>query len=132
MKRGRYFFLLTAALLILSLVAIAGAHMPGAREVPEVKLTPILIYDGDTLLEISIDDLAAYHGVRVGKGASKCVLLKSTYPRIEFGGISGCSWFIYFHRFADFSFSILALVYTSKCSKMTYDVGIVRAIPYAI
>ncbi len=83
MKRRQYFFLLTAALLILSLVASAGAHMPGAREVPEVELTPILIYDGDTLLEISIDDLAAYHGVRVGKGASKCVCLCCAFRAAE-------------------------------------------------
>ena len=45
------------------------AHMPGAKPLPEYELAPISIYDGDTLLEISIEDVGKYHGAICGCGA---------------------------------------------------------------
>ncbi|MBA7530889.1 hypothetical protein ES705_23100 [subsurface metagenome] len=56
------------AIVLMSLLALSttvisvDAHMPGAKAPPEFELEPISIYDGDTLLEITIDDITEYHG----------------------------------------------------------------------
>ena len=50
-------------LMALSTAVISvDAHMPGAKPLPEFELVPISVYDGDTLIEISIDDIGEYHG----------------------------------------------------------------------
>lgn len=36
--------------------------MPGAKPLPEYDLASISVYDGDTLVEISIEDVGEYHG----------------------------------------------------------------------
>jgi len=56
------------AIVLMSLLALStavisvDAHKPGAKAPPEFELEPISIYDGDTLLEITIDDITEYHG----------------------------------------------------------------------
>ncbi len=53
------------ALVLLALssaVISVDAHMPRAKPLPEFELEPISIYDGDTLIDISIDDIGDYHG----------------------------------------------------------------------
>ena len=50
-------------LLALSTAVISvDAHMPGAKPLPEFELVPISIYDGDRLVDISIDNIGEYHG----------------------------------------------------------------------
>jgi len=50
-------------LLTVSMAAISvDAHMPGAKPLPEYDIAPISVYDGDTLVEISIEDVGKYHG----------------------------------------------------------------------
>jgi len=50
-------------LLTVSMAAISvDAHMPGAKPLPEYDLAPIPVYDGDTLVEISVEDVGEYHG----------------------------------------------------------------------
>lgn len=59
------------AIVLMSLLALStavisvDAHMPGAKAPPEFELEPISIYDGDTLLEITIDspDYELFEGV---------------------------------------------------------------------
>ncbi|MEA2033025.1 MAG: hypothetical protein U9N41_05525 [Euryarchaeota archaeon] len=43
-------------------VISVDAHMPGAKPLPEFELVPISVYDGDTLVDTSIDDIGEYHG----------------------------------------------------------------------
>ena len=43
-------------------VISVDAHMPGAKPLPKYDLAPISIYDGDTLVEISVEDVREYHG----------------------------------------------------------------------
>ena len=43
-------------------VISVDAHMPGAKPLPEYDLAPISVYDGDTLVNISIEDIGEYHG----------------------------------------------------------------------
>jgi len=50
-------------LLVLSTAVIsADAHVSGAEPLPEFELEPIFVYDGDTHLVISIDNIGEYHG----------------------------------------------------------------------
>ncbi|NAS89439.1 hypothetical protein C4E24_06865 [ANME-1 cluster archaeon AG-394-G21] len=49
-------------LAVSSAVISVDAHMPGAKPLPEFELEPISIYDGDTLIDISLDDIGDYHG----------------------------------------------------------------------
>ena len=57
-------------LLALSTAVISvDAHMPGAKPLPEYELAPISVYDGDALVEISIEDVGEYHGAICGCGA---------------------------------------------------------------
>jgi len=50
-------------LLAVSMAAISvDAHMPGAKPLPEYDIAPISVYDGDTLVEISVEDVREYHG----------------------------------------------------------------------
>jgi len=57
-------------LLAVSMAAISvDAHMPGAKPLPEYDIAPISVYDGDTLVEISVEDVGKYHGAICGCGA---------------------------------------------------------------
>jgi hypothetical protein len=53
----------------------AFAHMPdgsGASEAPEVDLGAITILDGDEEIEISLDDVAEYHGLMTNSEPDAC------------------------------------------------------------
>lgn len=43
---------------------LVEAHMPGAKPPPEFELEPIVINDGGTEIEITIDDIGDYHNER--------------------------------------------------------------------
>lgn len=58
------------AILLLALLILPGisipteAHMPGASPPPEFELESIVIDDGGTVIEITIDDVGNYHNER--------------------------------------------------------------------
>jgi len=54
--------LVIMSILALSLTIAADAHMPGAKPLPDFELTPIVINDGETEMEIAIEDIGKYHG----------------------------------------------------------------------
>ncbi|KAA0005908.1 MAG: hypothetical protein DRN19_02265 [Thermoplasmata archaeon] len=54
------------------------AHMPGAAPPPEFELEPIVIDDGGTVIEITIDDVGNYHNERVKD--AKRQMLKRQHP----------------------------------------------------
>ena len=64
-------FGMKAVAIVLSSLFIAStipllveAHMPGAKPPPEFELEPIVINDGGTEIEITIDDIGDYHNER--------------------------------------------------------------------
>jgi len=77
--------ILVSLLMAALLCTTAMAHMPGAAPAPDVELLPIQIYDGNKLVEISIDDLAAYHGECTGQGPCKCPCVVIGYRAAEAG-----------------------------------------------
>ncbi|RZB28531.1 MAG: hypothetical protein AEth_02055 [Candidatus Argoarchaeum ethanivorans] len=54
--------LVIMSILALSLTIAVDAHMPGAKPLPDFELTPIVINDGKTEMEIAIEDIGKYHG----------------------------------------------------------------------
>lgn len=65
----------------------ALAHMPGAAPMPEVDLGPIVVSDGGVPVEITIDDVAVYHGEMEGKEPDACICCACMY-RVLLSGIS--------------------------------------------
>ncbi|MBN1431780.1 MAG: hypothetical protein JW931_03310 [Methanomicrobiaceae archaeon] len=63
--------IIIAGLLLLCPGALA--HMPGASEAPEVYLGPIVILEGGETAEISIDDVADYHGLMTNSDPDACI-----------------------------------------------------------
>jgi len=59
-----------AAIILLSLLVLSAmplpteAHMPGAEPAPEFELEPIVMDDGGTEIEITMDDVGDYHNER--------------------------------------------------------------------
>ncbi len=77
-----------AALVLLALstaVVSVDAHMPGARAPPEFELKPIVINDGGTEVEITIDDVANYHASQVNKEPQICVCLVCAFRATKLG-----------------------------------------------
>ena len=54
--------LVIMSVLALSLATAADAHMPGAKPLPDFELTPVVINDGETEIEITIEEVGKYHG----------------------------------------------------------------------
>lgn len=76
-------------LILLAVLAFsqgAIAHMPGASPAPEVNLGPIVVSDDGVPVEITIDDVAAYHGEMEGKEPDACVCCACMY-RVLLSGI---------------------------------------------
>lgn len=77
---------LCVTLLVATLgVKPVAAHVPEAAPPPEVEMTPIEVLDGESLVEISIDDVAAYHGQQMGMGPSKCLCLAWAFRAAQAG-----------------------------------------------
>jgi hypothetical protein len=63
------------------------AHMPGSSAAPEVDLGPIVLMSNGIPVEISIEDVAAYHGEMEGKEPDACICCACMY-RVMLCGIN--------------------------------------------
>lgn len=75
-------FLLFATLVLCQCVS---AHMPGASPAPEVDLGPIVVSENGELVEITIDDVGAYHGALEGQSPDVCICCGCTYRALLSG-----------------------------------------------
>ncbi|EHQ34913.1 hypothetical protein [Methanoplanus limicola] len=64
---------------------IAQAHMPGASDAPDTDLGPVVLLDGEVPVEITIDDIGAYHGKMSGAEPDVCVCGGCTYRALLCG-----------------------------------------------
>ncbi|QYZ80062.1 hypothetical protein E2N92_11810 [Methanofollis formosanus] len=75
-------FVLFAALVLCQCVS---AHMPGASPAPEVDLGPIVVSENGEPVEITLDDVGAYHGALEGKNPDVCICCGCTYRALLSG-----------------------------------------------
>ena len=61
------------------------AHMPGAKAPPAFELSPIVIADDGTEVEITIEHVAEYHASRVKKEPQICVCLACAFRATQLG-----------------------------------------------
>ncbi|MDI6810162.1 MAG: hypothetical protein QMD80_00520 [archaeon] len=81
------------AIVLMSLLALStavisvNAHMPGAKAPPAFELSPIVVLDDGTEVEITIEDVAEYHASQVtGTGPGMEVETKGEYKIILLNG----------------------------------------------
>jgi hypothetical protein len=84
MNTKAIFFVLLATL---ALCQGSLAHMPGAAPMPDVDPGPVVVSEDGVSVEITIDDVAVYHGEMEGKESDACICCACMY-RVLLSGIN--------------------------------------------
>ena len=80
--------IMALVLMVLSTASFSipvDAHMPGAKAPPAFELSPIVIADDGTEIEITIEDVAEYHASRVKKEPQICLCLACAFRATQLG-----------------------------------------------